>query len=241
MNVILCDDNSAERNSLRHNIKKFFTEQSCPVEIIEYENGESLLRDLETQKIKNANIAFLDIFMHGVDGIEVAKKIRARYEEMVLIFTTTSRSHALESYSVDALQYLVKPVKFSEMENALKKCMKIFAASLGFIEIICDKITVRVLFKDIFYVEVFGNDCVFHTAQKTIKSRVTLDEIQKQLDAGIFLRTHRSFIVNMRYIQNVADNDFVLTNGALVPIRKKDGLIVKQMYMDYVFEKRRES
>ena len=235
MNVIIYEDNQADRSSLFCHIKKFFKEQSCLVNITEYESGESFLKDMEAPKIKNANIAFLDIYMPGINGIELANKIRESDEDMVIVFITTSRSHALDGYSVDALQYLVKPVEYSNVENILKKCVKLFADSLGFIEVISKKILIKILLKDILYIEVFGNDCLIHTLSETVRSRITLDEIQKGLDKSMFLRTHRSCVVNMRHIQNVEENDFLLTNGAVVPIRKSDGLAVKQAYMDYVF------
>jgi DNA-binding LytR/AlgR family response regulator len=103
---------------------------------------------------------------------------------------------------------------------------------------------VKILLKDILYIEVYDHTCCIHTIAKTenIKtiqsSRLPLHEIEKQLDNN-FLKTHRSYIVNMRYVKNINENNFELSNGAVVPIRRNDKLTVKQVYMDYLFAQTR--
>ena len=239
MDIIVCDDTAADRGHLSDGIRRFFAEINCPAEIAAFENGEDLLADTDT--LLKAKIAFLDIYMPGINGVETAGKIRELDEEMVIVFTTTSRDHGLDGYSVGALQYLVKPVDYGDLKKVLGKCVKLFADSMRAIEILSDRLTVRVLLKDILYIEVFDHACHIHTHSETVKSYRSLDEIERQLMGGTFLRTHRSFIVNMRHIDDVADNDFLLTNGASVPIRKSDKLAVKQVYRDYLFALARDN
>jgi DNA-binding LytR/AlgR family response regulator len=244
MKVIVCDDNPKDINALCSFINRYFKENNCSVETSVYSNGESLIKDFNTQKTAGAKIAFLDIYMPGINGIDVARKIREIDPEMIIIITTTSLDHALDGYSVQALQYLVKPVSYAEMEKILGVCLKIFAASLKYIEVLSDRLKVKILLKDILYIEVFDHTCYIHTISKnedvkTIESsRLPLHEIEKQLDNN-FLKTHRSYIVNMRYVKNINENDFELINGAVVPIRRNDKLTVKQLYMDYLFAQTR--
>jgi DNA-binding LytR/AlgR family response regulator len=235
MKIIVCEDTGKDGDVLCSLIKKYFKEINCPVEIAVYENGGSFLDALPTLKADDVKIAFLDIFMPGITGIDVARKIRETDKEMVIVFTTTSVDHGLDGYSVGALQYLVKPVGYPELEDILNKCVKLFADSLRSIEVLSDRLTVRVLLKNILYVEILKHTCLIHTLSETIKNYHSLDEIERQLDEGTFLRTHRSFIVNMRYINDVTENDFILTNGAAVPIRKNDKMTIKQAYRDYLF------
>jgi DNA-binding LytR/AlgR family response regulator len=235
VNIIVCEDLQDDGHVLRSHIKTFFETINCPVEITVFENGDSFLKNWDTLKTGNVKIAFLDIYMPGTSGIDVAGKIRETDEDMVIIFTTTSLDHGLDGYSVQALQYLVKPVGYPEVEKVLNKCVKLFADSLRSIEILADRLTVRVLLKDIMYIEIFNHTCHIHTVTETIKSYRPLDELERQLDERNFIRTHRSFIVNMRYIDDVAENDFLLKNGAAVPIRRSDKLAIKQSYRDYLF------
>jgi DNA-binding LytR/AlgR family response regulator len=244
MKVIVCDDNPKDINTLCSFINRYFKENNCSVETSVYSNGESLIKDFDTQKTDGAKIVFLDIYMPGINGIDVAKKIRDIDTDMVIVITTTSPDHALDGYSVQALQYLVKPVSYTEVEKILNICVKTFAASLKFIEVLSDRLKVKILLKDILYIEVFDHTCYIHTisqteSMKTIEiSRLPLHEIEKQLNNN-FLRTHRSFIVNMRYVKNITENNFEPINGAVVPIRRNDKLTVKQVYMDYLFEQTR--
>ena len=240
MNIIICDDRREDRDNVSSLAKQYFREVNCPVNIAVYESGEALLENSGILEPGNVKVAFLDIYMPGLSGIEIAGKIREKDTDMVIVFTTTSLDHGLDAYAVQALQYLVKPVKYPELENILSKCVKLFADSLRFVEVLSDRMTVRVLLKDILYLEILNHTCLIHTLSETIKSYRPLSEIECQLDRESFLRTHRSYIVNMRYIEDVTENDFLLTTGQSAPIRRSDRLAVKQAYRDYLFSIARE-
>jgi len=117
----------------------------------------------------------------------------------------------------------------------LNKCVSLFTDYIRFIEVMANRLTVRILLKDIRFIEVLKNTCLIHTTSETVKSYCSLEVIEQQLGGSTFLRTHRSYIVNMRYIDDVAENDFVLKNGECVPIRRNDKLAVKQAHRDYLF------
>ena len=239
MKIAVCDDTSAERLYLCGLIEKYFKEVSCPAELFVFESGDALLSNLDKLRANGVKLAFLDIYMPGLNGVDLAKKIRETDKEMVIVFTTSSPDHGLDGYSVKALQYLLKPVDYEKLKDTLNDCMAIFADSLQFIEVIVDRVAVRIPLKDITFIEIHAHYGLIHTFNDTIKCRITLDEVEKQLDGKDFLRTHRSFIVNMRYIKSVEDNDFLLTTDEWVPIRKNDKLKIKQTYMDYIFAQTR--
>jgi len=215
-------------------VERYFEEINCNNKILMYSNGDSLLEDLSSGKMRDVKIAFLDIYMPGTDGISTAKKIREADKDMVIIFTTTSRNHSLEGYSVYALQYLVKPLSYTEVKDVLSKCMVKYADSLKYIEVLSDRLTVKVYFKDIMYIESFDTTLQIHTVKETIKTFLSLSEMEKQLEGGTFLRTQRSYIVNMSYIEDMASSHFVLTNGTKIPIRRSEKLSVKQAYRSYL-------
>jgi len=231
LKIVICEDKKADRDALYSLIERFFIEIGCPVEIAAYGCSQHFLNNMP----EGVNIAFLDIYMPGVSGIDVARRIRERDDNAVIVFTTTSLDHGLDAYSVQAFQYLVKPVGYPEVENILNKCMNMFADAMRFIEVLANRLTIRILLKDIEYIEVIKNICMIHTTAETIKSYCPLEEIEQQLADSAFLRTHRSYIVNMRYIVDVAENDFVLKGGGYVPIRRNDKLAVKQAHRDYLF------
>jgi DNA-binding LytR/AlgR family response regulator len=239
LNVIICEDKLNDANTLRLYISQFFSEINCPINITVYENGDSFLKDYKAGKIKELKIAFIDIYLLGTNGIDVARKIRESDKEMAIVFTTISTSHALDGYALDAMQYLLKPVDYHKVAAILNKCLKMFSESIRFIEVISDRLAVKVWLKDILYIEAFDKTVLIHTNSKTIKSYLSLSELDKQLVDSTFLKTHRSFIVNMRHIEDVGKNDFVLSNGIKVPIGRDNKTGVKQVFEDYLFAKTR--
>jgi len=235
MKIVVCEDLKTEMLSFCSLVETYLKEINCPAEIIKYDNGEAFIDDFVSQKITDVQIAFLDIYMPGKNGIDVAEKIRETDKDMIIIFTTTSLDHGIEGFAVKAFRYLVKPIEYPHIKDTLDDCMEIFAESMRFIEVISNKVAIRIPLKNIVYVEVIAHDCMIYTMTGTVKCRFSLDEMEKQLEGSTFLRTHRSFIVNMRYIKSIKENNFLLTTGALIPIRKNGNLQVKQVYMDYMF------
>ena len=235
MNIIICEDLEEDAVSLSRSVEKYFYDINGVADISVYNNGDALLEDFAAGKINNSDIIFLDIYMPGTDGVETAKKIRETDKNIVIVFTTTSRDHSLEGYSVYAFQYLVKPVAYPEVKTVLDKCMERFADSARFIEVISGRLKVKICLKDIIYIESFKTELHIHTADNTVKTFLRLFEIEKQLENSTFLRTQRSYIVNMRYIKKMTAAGFLLINDKLIPFRKNDKLTVKQAYMDYMF------
>ena len=258
MNIVICEDTEKDANLLRLLIEKYFLEINCLGEIFLYESGDAFLKDFAAGRINDVIIAFLDIFMPGTNGIDTAKKIRETDKDMVIIFTTTSKDHGLDGYSVDARQYFLKPVNYAELENVLNKCMEKFADSLKYIEVLSDRLTVKVYLKNIIFIESFDAVLHIHTVnarpgkagsaqaegrpasnakhceRETIKTFLSLSALEQQLNNSTFLRAQRSYIVNMCHIKRMTDNGFLMENDMLIPFRKNDKLAVKQAYRDYL-------
>jgi len=241
MKIIVCDDTASERTALCVLIEKYFNDINCPFELLVYESADALAKNFESLKAQDVKLAFLDIYMPGLSGVDMAKIIRETDKEMVIVFTTSSPDHGLDGYSVKALQYLLKPVGYAELKDTLDDCMAIFADSLQYIEVIAERVAVKIPLKDITFIEIHAHYGLIHTTKDIIKCRLTLDEVEQKLSGKNFLRTQRSYIVNMRFIKSVEDNDFILTSGEAIPIRKNDKLKVKQAYMDYIFAQTREA
>ena len=238
MNIVVCEDNKEDMDSICTHIDKYFNGLHCPVDIITFESGESFLKKMDILKTKDVKIVFTDIYMPGTSGVDVARRIRDVDSDIVIVFTTSSVDHGLDGYAVSAFQYLVKPFGYIEVKNVLDKCKGLFAESIKVIEVISNRMVNRVRLKDILYIEIYNHTCLIHTVSETIKNYLSLDEVTQMLDAQgthTFLRTHRSFIVNMRYIGAITENDFLLTNGVAIPIRRSNKLEIKQAYMDYLF------
>lgn len=109
MRIAIVDDLETERAQLKTRLARQLRLCGAEAELLEFESGENFLA---AEKEQRFTAAFLDIYMHGMSGMDAAKELRKTDADCLLVFTTTSTDHALEGFQVRALHYLVKP--FSE-------------------------------------------------------------------------------------------------------------------------------
>lgn len=167
------------------------------------------------------DLIFLDIKMPDMSGIEFIRSLKS---PPMVIFTTAFSEHAVESFELDAIDYLLKPFSLTRF---LKSCNKAYAhlgfhkPSLGdrstsvFIKSGYERVKVDVA--DILYAEGAGNYVVFVTANKKIASRLTMAEAEALLSNMDFIRIHRSYIVARGHIKKINKRS-VWTVSAEIPI-----------------------
>ena len=162
------------------------------------------------------DILLLDIEMNAMDGVTMAKKVRAQNEAVQIVFITGYSDYIAEGYEVAALHYLMKPVSrdklFAVLDRALEKrrqedrCLNLEATGE----------MVRIPFYEIRYLDVRQNYVTVH-AKKDYTVKRTLGEFEKELDDR-FCRVGRSMIVNLRFIRRVTRTDVTLSDGSVLPL-----------------------
>lgn len=234
MNIAICDDAQTDRLLLSRMVQRYAQSHFFELEAEEYESGEALLGEFCMGRF---HILFLDVFMKGMDGLEVARRVREVDKKSIIIFSTSSPNYAVEGFAVHAAGYLLKPFQYEQLEEVLDWCGGNIAEAMRYVDVLSNRILRRVFLKDILYVEVCNRVCKIHMHSEVITTYRTLSEMAQSLDSPAFLRCHRSFIVNMGYIQKVMDFDFQLVGGDLVPISIDEKVRVKQSYYDYSAQK----
>ena len=185
-----------------------------------------------------AYFGFLDVVMPGQNGMDVAKEIRQYDTNMKIIFLTSSPEFAVESYSVGAYFYQLKPIWeesfFRLMDAVLAECEKKKKNSL--ILRSKDGIT-RIDLQQLEYCDVLGRKLLFHLENGAVlESAGSLDDLAVQLmQYSNFFRPHRSFLVNMEYIQNISSRSIKMVNDAEIPIPHGKCSEIKNTYMEYAF------
>ncbi|MDR2038471.1 MAG: LytTR family DNA-binding domain-containing protein [Bacteroidales bacterium] len=167
--------------------------------------------------LKNpVDLIFLDIQMPGTNGLDFAKSISDR---TLVIFTTAYSEYALDSYEVDAVDYLVKPLKWERFQIAVDKAIsynsllkseirdevEVFSGDYIFVK--ADRRTYKILFRDILFIEGLKDYVVIHTHDRQIITAMNLKTIHEQLPQKTFLRTGKSYIVNAIHIDSFDNND----------------------------------
>lgn len=206
MRFAICDDNREHIAIL----KDYFDEQSAlSIETEPYESGEDLVRDY-TENHQRYDALFIDMEMGGMNGIETANAIRDIDERVIIVFVTSHTKYAIESFQCEPLSFIVKPIQKSKIEKVIKVIAKKVLQKRSTISFYEGSEYIRLYCDDILYCNSEHNDVIIHTKDGTNFVRMTLSDLEKRLEPGMFFRIHRSFIVNLRYVKKCTKNNEII-------------------------------
>lgn len=182
--------------------------------------ANAAIRFMEEQAV---DLIFLDINMPDMSGMELARKLTP---DCKIIFTTAYEEYALESYKVQALDYLVKPFDQKEFDRSVQKAVDYFelVRSVGTGKETCifvksDYRLKKIDFGQLVYVENIKDYVRFHMSDgRKIMSLMSLASVVEQLPKELFLKVHRSFVVSISAVQSVSGSKLTLEGGAEVPV-----------------------
>lgn len=234
--IAFCDDDMEVLHQMNELLDRYRVERNEDITYAAFQSPFELLTEIE--KGIRPDILFLDVVMPGQNGMDVAKEIRQYDTNMKIIFLTSSPEFAVESYSAGAYFYQLKPIWeesfFRLMDAVLAECEKKKKNSL--ILRSKDGIT-RIDLQQLEYCEVLGRKLLFHLEDGAVlESAGSLDDLAGQLmQYSNFFRPHRSFLVNMEYIQNISSRSIKMVNDAEIPIPHGKCSEIKNTYMEYAF------
>ena len=202
MKIAICDDEVAVSEVTKSLLQQWAFHRSISLSVHSYENGDALIL---AQKSECFDLIFLDVLMPLLNGIDTAKELRRQNQNVPIIFLTSSPEFAVESYSVGAYFYQLKPI----WEGSFFRLMD----------------------------AVLGRKLLFHLENGAVlESAGSLDDLAGQLiQYSNFFRPHRSFLVNMEYIQNISSRSIKMVNDAEIPIPHGKCSEIKNTYMEYAF------
>lgn len=213
--VSIIDPSKEDVTRLSALIEHYFRRSSTAYVQRVYQSGMEFVRSAE-----NSDIVFLETNLEKLDGLETARIIRKLGSEAQLIFVARGAEMAIHGYSVDALDYLLKPVEPADVERALDKAVRrLSSRSCAYLALKLPNGTASVSTNDITYVEVFDHNLVYHTTGGDYTVRGRLGDVYEQLDHDYFLACNRSFIVNLRYVTEIC-TDHVILNGTKISVSK---------------------
>lgn len=216
-------------------------------EVIPVKSGKTALQYL---KEHTPDLILLDIMMPEMDGMEVYQHIREMEDkaDIPVIFLTSANDAETEEncFDMGAVDFISKPFEPKIVLKRVTRTLELIrkgknagaATTVAPKQDITDEFSgktlavtvngmnVQLYQKDIYYIEVFGNTCIIRTTNRELTVRETLDHMQERLDDS-FLRTGRSFILNVQYVAEIADDIVIMKNGKHIklPRRNKKDLI----------------
>lgn len=218
MHVIICDDESIFRRHLRELLVKDCFTKNVDIQVSEYADGTKLLKDYRNG-LAEADILFLDIRMKDMDGLEAARLLRAEGMEGLIVFLTNLAEYARTGYEVRAFRYLLKDEADEKIGQVMDACRGELEAE-SYFTFSCEHRILSVPKAEILYFESRKRVIFLHTARKEYQFYQKMDVLEEQLGKEGFLRCHRSFLVQERYVRSWQDQSLWLEDGTRLPVSR---------------------
>ena len=239
--IACCDDEKQQLELYKTMFTNIEMRQDIKLNVEYFLSGNFMLERFQSEK-NPFDLVYLDMDMDEKSGLDLAKEIRQNYHsDCLILFLTNYPKYMQSSFDVRAFQYMIKPVQFEEFErkfNAARKYLEKDDKNRVVLKI--DEDNVVFFTNEIYYIEKEKSSKQFlvYLEDKCVVAKGVLNAIENQLLEQHFMRTHRSYLVNMKHIRRIQKNDLVLSNGNLVPISRRKEKELKQQFMRYAILER---
>ncbi|MGT2715978.1 LytR/AlgR family response regulator transcription factor [Streptococcus respiraculi] len=232
MNIAIVEDQKVEQERLSKYITDYCQTIKRPIEITCFNDGIDIISDYQPR----FDIIYLDVEMEIMDGMTTAKKIRAIDKEVLIVFVTNHSQVAIQGYSVEAIDFLLKPLSNFVFKEHFKKMLRKLPnleEEQQYLYIKNKASTFKIAQKEIYYIESEGHQLHIHSKQETITTNNTLKNMEQLLDKKTFFRSNSGYIVNLAYVEKIEGNLAYIQGEALQISRprKKDFLTALTNYI----------
>ena len=228
MRIAVCDDEELFRIEFKSVLDKVLI--NAEYDIDTFSGGSSLYEAF----LKNPfDLVLLNIEMPGIDGITLAKRLRAVSENVQIVFLTSHIEYALEGYEVNALRYLVKPVDMNKLSEVLKyiqdkknNSRQIMIKQEG------EDIVIDI--SDIIYMESMDKNVRIVTSKSEYITRYNISDYEEELKNSGFLRIHRGYLISLSKVKKIVKNDVVMDGDISLPVSRSNIKTLKDALYAYV-------
>lgn len=196
-NVAIVEDTQVEADTLKDYFSRYTTEKGVSFKVTHFPSAEQFLEKYNP----TYDLVLMDIGLPKMGGMEAATRLRELDQTTTLIFVTNMAQFAVRGYEVDAFDFVVKPISYSNFSLKLQRCLNklgtrrdtevIISISNGFY---------RISSAQIKYIEISGHKMIYHTTNGTIKAYGNLKEVESALNGRMFVRCNNCYLVNLNYV-----------------------------------------
>lgn len=221
-------------SELTNKITAYMDNTNYSSQVFPFSNAEMLLKSNES-----FDITFLDIQMDGITGMEAAQKLRQAGSDSMLVFVTVLKECVYDAFTVEATDYLLKPVDNVRFTRTLDRILRYIEDRKN------HSLTIQkgtwcksIRFSDILYCEAINRKIIVHTKQTIIEYYFKIEELEEQLKP-YFFRCHRSYLVNLQYVCSYQNGMAELENGEILPISRLRQQDFAKAVLSYMKEERK--
>ena len=235
--IALCDDDTATLQHLSKLLQQYQKQKNVRLSCSFFSNPMDLLDATEDGEC--FDVLFLDVLMPGENGIDTAAELRRFDSNVKIIFLSVSPEYAIDSYTVDAFYYLLKPIGEEELYPLMDKLLASWecAQSNGVI-LHCKNGITRIDPSKIEYCEVIHRTLFLHLSDGTVPESIgSMESMSRQLlPYGKFLRIHRSYLINLDFVEKLSFRAVKMLSGIELPIPRGKYNEIKNQYLAYAFD-----
>ena len=217
LHIAICDDEKDFVANLTALIEQYAAERGEEIKVTAYYDGMELIERYDP----SIDLILLDIQMRLMDGLQAAEHIRRMDETVGILFLTTMTQYGLEGYKYQAINYIIKPIRYvrlkAELDQWLKRHRKDTSPA---IVVTNDAGKFKIALNSLRYIETFNRNLLLHTERENIICYKSMKEMERELCEKGFVRCHTSYLVNLYYVKNVRSRslEIELITGEILPI-----------------------
>ena len=227
LNIAICDDDKYFLDSFCQKIKSVLSDVKA--DIYFYLSGKELI-----DNISNMDVVFLDVDMPQMSGGETARQIRQLDSNKILVFVTNYDEFVYSSFEFQPFRFLRKRCIDAEINGVIKDILHKYNSSSRLLQFRTDSGEIFFNLNDIIYFDVLNHTLTLHSSDRNVTIKSTLAETEKQLADKGFVKIHKSFLVNCRYIYSVDKTTVSLLNYPdILPLSRHRRNETKKALLDY--------
>lgn len=222
MKIAVIEDIQVHGDLIVSYIKKWSAKKKINLSLKQFESAESFLFQWEEEA--DFDILFVDIQMSGMNGMEMAKKIRNKDKNIIIIFTTGITDYMEEGYEVEAMHYLLKPISEDKVTACLDRAAKKRKPE-KYILVHTSEEALKINILQIYYAEAMGHGCRLRLERedknKFIEIRENISQMENMLEKTEFIKCHRSYICRIKGISRIDKTTVYFDDGSSIPVSRR--------------------
>ena len=229
MKIAICEDEKFTIDIISSYISEFMKEKNIQYNLKAFTSAADFYKSVE-----DFDLILMDYQLPDATGMEIAKKIRLTNKKTTIVFITAYSEYVFESFEVNTFRYILKPVEKNTIFKMLEDFFNNFE-QYSRVEIPLTSADAAVVsLPEIMYIESNGRYTTVRCNNTTYTSTKALATFEAEINSFRFFRTHRTFLVNMKYIAEIDGHIITLTNGEKIEISRRNLATFNKCYMNFL-------